>query len=106
MRRLALGTEESHARTQAAVAGLWGYVDELFVMDALESGLVAQGIAVDRAVLQGDWQVAVDDLFGELSLSLPAEKWQVTGGRDGIHTEHLGHMLGEMQFLQRAYPGL
>lgn len=106
MRRLALGTGESKQRTQRAVDELWGYVDELFAMDELEESLVAQGIAVDRATLKDSWHRQVTELFAELAIELPGQDWQVSGGRQGVHTEHLGRMLSEMQFLQRAYPGL
>ena len=106
MRRLGLGTEESNARAQAAVDELWGYVDELFAMDELEEGLVADRIAVDRSALEAPWREAVESLMAHAELSVPEHGWRVTGGRQHVHTEHLGHLLSDLQFMQRAYPGL
>ena len=106
MRRLGLGTEESNQRLQAAIDELWGYVDELFAMDNLEQQLLADGVAVDRAVLRDAWQSDVCELLEAVGLAVPGSEWQVSGGRAGVHTEHLGHLLSEMQFMQRAYPGL
>lgn len=104
--RLGDGTDESHRRVQKAFDDLWGYVPELFQMDALEQALCADGIAVDRASLREPWQAAIAAVLKEATLELPEADWSVSGGREGLHTEHLGHLLAEMQFLQRAYPGL
>ena len=106
MRRLALGTEESHRRTQAALDELWGYVCEFFQMTEHEQRLLEHSIAVDRRILEPSWRAQVTGLLEEVGLQKPPDEWQVTGGRSGQHTEHLGHMLGEMQHLQRTYPGL
>ena len=106
VRRLGLGTDESRRRLQSATHELWGYVDELFEMDDLERDLIDQGIAVDRAVLREDWQAELEQLALSSGITLPESPWQVTGGRQGVHTEHLGHLLSEMQYMQRAYPGL
>ncbi len=106
MRRLGLGTPESNRRMQAALDELWGYIDEFFLMDALEQRLAADRVAVDKQALEVIWRNRVADLVSEVDLQLPGDEWQVAGGRDGVHTEHLGHMLGEMQFMQRSYPGL
>ncbi len=106
MRRFGLGTDESRQRAQAALDDLWGYVAEFFITDELEAGLVDAGVAVERSSLEGAWRHRIGELLSETGLSQPNDTWKVTGGREGIHTEHLGHMLGEMQFLQRAYPGL
>ncbi|MCB1740419.1 MAG: phenylacetate-CoA oxygenase subunit PaaC [Gammaproteobacteria bacterium] len=104
--RLGDGTDESQQRTQGALRSLWGYTPELFQMTPLELTLLEQGIAVDRAALRDVWQDHVDSCLREASLQRPTEQWQVSGGRDGIHTEHLAPMLAQMQYLQRAYPGL
>lgn len=106
MLRLGDGTEESQRRLQQALEDIWGYVPELFAMDALERELADAGIAVDREALAGPWREAVQATFAETEVTLPADDWQVEGGRTGYHTEHLGHLLSELQFLQRAYPGL
>ena len=106
MRRFGLGTDESRHRAQTALDELWGYVSEFFITDELEAGLVEAGVAVDRSSLEAAWRHRIGELLAETGLHQPDDSWKVTGGREGIHTEHLGHMLGEMQFLQRAYPGL
>ena len=106
MKRLGLGTAESNDRSQQALDELWGYVDELFEMDALEKALMTSGVAVDKATLRADWDAVVKATLLAVGLSAPSHDWQVRGGRSGVHTEHLGHLLTELQFLQRAYPGL
>jgi len=106
MIRLGDGTEESHRRLQTALEQLWGYFPEMFQMEALELRLLDQGIAVDRRALRETWDTLFDDTLAEATLSRPQSEWQVAGGRAGNHTEHLGFLLAEMQFLQRAYPGL
>jgi ring-1,2-phenylacetyl-CoA epoxidase subunit PaaC len=103
--RLGDGTTESHRRAQEALDELWTYAGEMFETDGDEHALVAQGIAVDRASLRGDWEESVANLLVEATLTRPAAgSWVQSGGRSGRHSEHLGHLLAEMQFLQRAYP--
>ena len=104
--RLGDGTDESHRRIQQGFDELWGYIDEQFVMTADESELLSQGISVDRQLLRSDWDAQLNNLLDQATLKRPDSDWQLTGGRDGLHTEHHGHLLAEMQFLQRAYPGL
>ena len=106
MVRLGDGTQESHTRLQSALEELWGYTPEMFEMDELETTLAAAGIAVDSAALKPGWEDAVRATFAEATIEPPAEDWSVRGGRQGIHTESLGHLLSELQFMQRAYPGL
>jgi ring-1,2-phenylacetyl-CoA epoxidase subunit PaaC len=106
MLRLGDGTEESHDRMQRAVDELWGYTPELFEMDELEQELADAGIAVDAAALKEGWQRTVLATLAEATLAEPTGDWSVRGGRQGTHTEALGHMLSDMQFVQRAYPGL
>ncbi|WP_116366048.1 1,2-phenylacetyl-CoA epoxidase subunit PaaC [Parahaliea mediterranea] len=105
MLRLGDGTEESQRRLQNALDDLWGYTPELFLMDELETALYELGIAVDRAALQAPWQAAVHSVFSETAVTVPSGGWEVVGGRTGYHTEHLGHLLSDLQFVQRAYPG-
>ncbi|MEE4145334.1 MAG: 1,2-phenylacetyl-CoA epoxidase subunit PaaC [Halieaceae bacterium] len=104
--RLGDGTPESHQRMQRALDELWGYTPELFAMDALEQELADAGIAVDAASLRSGWDRDVTATLAEATLQKPAGDWEVTGGRQGLHTESLGHMLSDLQFMQRAYPGL
>ena len=106
LRRLGLGTQESKHRAQNALDECWGYVAELFERDDLEAALIEQGIAVDRSLLEAAWRENVGKTLAEAELTQPGDEWRQTGGRSGVHTEHLGHMLGDMQFMQRAYPGL
>jgi len=103
--RLGDGTEESHARAAAALEELWAYTGELFAMDAAERTLAADGIAVDRAALKPQWQATIGRVLREATLETPADGWMQGGGRAGRHTEHLGHLLAEMQVLHRAHPG-
>jgi ring-1,2-phenylacetyl-CoA epoxidase subunit PaaC len=103
--RLGDGTDESRRRAQAALDELWPYTGEMFECDAAEQALVAQGVATDPASLRGEWQRSVDAVLAEATLAKPAAPWMQSGGRSGRHSEHLGHLLAEMQFLQRAYPG-
>ena len=107
--RLGDGTDESHRKMQASLDELWMYTGEMFAADAIEIGLIENGIAVDVRKLRAPWLVNVRAVLDEATLALPAGLWMQgsdgRGGKQGIHTEHLGHMLGEMQFLQRAYPG-
>ncbi|MEM7100053.1 MAG: 1,2-phenylacetyl-CoA epoxidase subunit PaaC [Pseudomonadota bacterium] len=106
MRRLAMGTQESHDRTQKALDELWGYVAEFFILTEIEERLLADNISVDRRNLEPQFKTSVGTLFDEIGLIQPSDDWKVVGGRLGQHTEHLGPMLGEMQFMQRTYPGL
>ncbi len=106
MVRLGDGTEESHTRMQTALNELWGYRHELFMDDELETELQQQGIAITRTDLQQAWDAAINDCLAEATLSIPETDWTVTGGRAGVHSEHLGHMLDDMQCLHRSYPGV
>lgn len=103
--RLGDGTDESHRRAQDALDELWSYAGEMFETDAVEQKLIAQGVAVDPASLRPEWQRSMDEVLAEATLAKPAASWMQSGGRGGRHSEHLGHLLAEMQFLQRAYPG-
>jgi ring-1,2-phenylacetyl-CoA epoxidase subunit PaaC len=105
MLRLGDGTAESHARVQMAVNDLWRYTGELFLTDDVEQRLVKQGIGVDSSTLEKPWRAQVDDVLKRAGLTAPTVNWMQRGGRSGKHTEHLGHMLAEMQTLQRQHPG-
>lgn len=103
--RLGDGTDESHERMQKAADELWGYTHELFEQDALELSLVEMDIAADAGSLRSDWEAGVKAVFDEATLKVPDAEWAVRGGREGYHTENLGHLLTELQFVHRAYPG-
>jgi ring-1,2-phenylacetyl-CoA epoxidase subunit PaaC len=103
--RLGDGTVESHARAQNAVEELWPYTGEAFEPDAGEGELVGRGVAIDPAGLRETWSRTVTAVLAEATLTAPAPGWTQRGGRDGRHSEHLGHLLSELQYLQRSYPG-
>jgi ring-1,2-phenylacetyl-CoA epoxidase subunit PaaC len=103
--RLGDGTDESRRRAIAALDELWPYTAELFEMDAAASSLATAGIVPDRASLLPIWDRTVDRVLAEATLTRPVAGAVQTGGRRGIHTEHLGPMLAEMQSLARAHPG-
>ncbi|MBI1201307.1 MAG: phenylacetate-CoA oxygenase subunit PaaC [Rhodopseudomonas sp.] len=103
--RLGDGTDESHARAQAAVDELWPYTGEMFECDEIERALVEAGVAVDPATLRARWDKTISEVLSEATLSRPDNGYMQSGGRVGRHSEHLGHILSELQFLQRAYPG-
>jgi len=103
--RLGDGTEESHRRAQAALDALWPYTGEMFEADETVTALIAAGLAVDPAPVRAEWQKTVAATIAEATLRRPADGWMQSGGRHGRHSEHLGYVLAELQFLQRAYPG-
>lgn len=103
-RRLGDGTEESNARMQKAIDELWMYTGELFENDELDENLIALGIAPDASAIKGKWKTAIMDLLAEARLKVPADTYMQSGSRQGVHTEHLGYILADMQYLQRAYP--
>lgn len=101
--RLGDGTAESHGRMQAGLDRVWPYVDELFEPDEVGSRL--PDVAVDPAVLRPAWETYVGAVVDEATLTRPQPTWRSRGGRTGAHTEHLGHLLAEMQHLHRSHPG-
>jgi ring-1,2-phenylacetyl-CoA epoxidase subunit PaaC len=104
MVRLGDGTDESRRRLIAGLDWCWRFVDELFESDAVTSALVAARIAPDPTALRARFDAEVDRTLGEAGLGRPPARRPIVGGRHGRHSEHLGHLLAEMQFLPRAYP--
>lgn len=102
--RLGDGTEESHRRMQAAMDELWIFTGELFEADGVEEALVAESVAPDPGPLRQPWREQMEAILAEATLQIPGEQWMRRGGKQGVHSEHLGYLLAEMQFLQRAYP--
>jgi ring-1,2-phenylacetyl-CoA epoxidase subunit PaaC len=98
------GTEESHARMQRAINSFWEYTGELFEVDEVEQALAAEGVAPDLTQLAEPWRATVADTLHQATLEMPEAPWIHSGGKKGIHSESLGYILAEMQFLQRAYP--
>ena len=105
--RLGDGTEESNRRINSALADLWPFTGEMFEAAEYENMLAEKSIGVSVSDIENDWQSKVKDIVEEATLLYPGNKnvWMQSGGKNGIHSEHLGFILAEMQFLQRAYPG-
>ena len=99
------GTEHSHARMQGAVDKLWPYANEWFESDAVDAHCAALGLAPAAPTLAAPWLASVDGVLARATLATPAYQGHQRGGKQGVHSEHLGHLLSELQFLQRAYPG-
>lgn len=102
--RLGDGTEESHQRLVQALELLWPFTGEMFIPVAYEKEGIAEGWAAHIQSLQQPWLQKITEIFQEACITVPERQWQQTGGKTGIHTELLGFLLAEMQFLQRAYP--
>jgi ring-1,2-phenylacetyl-CoA epoxidase subunit PaaC len=98
------GTEESRHRMQTAVDELWPFCDEMFTMDAVDTAMAERGIGVDLERLREPWTDHVRTVMEEATLRIPNEDGWQRGGKNGVHSEHLGYILADMQFLQRAYP--
>lgn len=103
--RLGDGTDESHARVQASLHDLWRYTGEMFVADALDDEIQTRFNGPNLRLIESQWQVNVAAIVAEATLELPGEQWMASGGKQGRHTEHLGYLLAEMQYLQRTYTG-
>lgn len=104
--RLGDGTEESHQRMEKALEELWPYTGEMFETTGYENEAVEDRTGINVSELKNDWLNKIKSVFKEATLSFPDENsWMHSGGKTGSHTEHLGYLLAEMQFLQRAYPG-
>ena len=106
MIRLGDGTEESHTRLQNAVNDIWSFTGELFLMSDAEKAMLQEGVSVDTSALKDAWKQEVDAILKEATITLPENDWMHKGGKSGKHSEHLGYILAELQFMQRAYPGM
>lgn len=104
MIRLGDGTEESHNKVQASLNNLWKYMDELFFMNEVDQELIVDGVAINLEDLRQSYNDKVKQVLELATLSLPQNNWKQTGGRIGRHSEHFGHLIAEMQYMQRAYP--
>jgi len=104
--RLGDGTEESHRRAQTAIDDLWAFTGEMFHIDESERALIDSGIAVDPVTQRPQWLKTVSDIVSEATLVLPRSDWVQQGGRSGRHSEHLGHLLSELQSMPRTFPGV
>jgi ring-1,2-phenylacetyl-CoA epoxidase subunit PaaC len=104
--RLGDGTDESHKRVQNSLNNLWRYTDELFYVDASDEVLTKQGILPDLSDLKSLWLQEVNTVLDLATLQIPTNNWQFEGGRKGVHSEHMGYLLSELQFMQRVYPNM
>ena len=102
--RLGDGTQVSNSKVQEALNDLWKYTGELFEMDEIDNEILKLGIGVDNSKLRNKWNEIINKTLNEAKLNRPEDDYMATGSKKGIHTEHLGFLLAEMQFLPRAYP--
>jgi ring-1,2-phenylacetyl-CoA epoxidase subunit PaaC len=103
--RLGDGTDESHARIQEAIDGLWRYTGELFETDEVDKTMMLEGTGCDPAALLAPWTAIGTRTFSQATLRMPSNVFMQKGGKRGVHTEALGFLLAEMQYLQKTYPG-
>ena len=106
IKRLGDGTDESHQRMQNAINDLWTYTDELFHQTDADKAMVEQGIGVDITKLKNTYYEHVKEVLEEDTIAIPDNPYFQKGGKQGIHTEHLGYLLNDMQFMQRNYPNM
>ena len=102
--RLGDGTEESNKRIQKSLNDLWQFTGEFFEMDEIDQKIYKEGIGVNNSSLKSEWDKIVNTTLKESNLIRPEDGHMQSGSKNGMHTEHLGHLLSEMQFLPRAYP--
>jgi ring-1,2-phenylacetyl-CoA epoxidase subunit PaaC len=102
--RLGDGTKESNSKVQESLENIWQFTAELFEMDEIDIELLNAGIAVDNKALKVEWDEIINNTLKKAKLSRPEDGYMASGGKKGMHTEYLGFLLAEMQFLQRAYP--
>ena len=106
IKRLGDGTEESHSKMQNAIDDLWTYTDELFHLTDVDKAMVKAGVGVDVTKLKDTYYTKVSEILQEATLEVPESKYFQKGGKQGIHTEHMGYLLAELQYMQRAYPNM
>ncbi|MEQ6124345.1 1,2-phenylacetyl-CoA epoxidase subunit PaaC [Pseudotenacibaculum sp. MALMAid0570] len=106
VKRLGDGTKESQAKMQAGVDALWTYTDELFHQTDADKAMIEEGIGVDVTKFKDVYMQKVSQVLTEATLNVPETKWFQKGGKQGIHTEHLGYLLSDLQYMQRTYPNM
>ena len=106
MKRLGDGTEESHQCIQQAVNDLWVYTDELFYMTEADQEMLQNGVGVDLSLLKDTYYERIKSVLEEATIEIPESKYFQKGGKKGVHTEHMGFILTEMQYMQRTYPNM
>jgi len=102
--RLGDGTSESHEKVQDSINDLWEYTGDLFEMNEVDETLIKEGIAVDLTKVKTEWNKTVNTVLEKATLTLPEDAYMHSGRLEAVHSEYLGHLIAEMQFLQRAYP--
>jgi len=103
--RLGDGTEESHNRMLKAIDEFWKYTEELFAAASYERQVANDGTGIDISKLKDQWMTKVKEILSEATLTIPGKTSMQEGGKEGKHTEHLSHILSELQYMQRTYPG-
>ncbi|MEY4286045.1 MAG: phenylacetate-CoA oxygenase subunit PaaI [Bacteroidota bacterium] len=104
--RMGDGTEESHRRAQDAIDHLWRYTNELFYENEIDQTLQTEGKVPSLATIHTQWLNTVSEVLNEATLQIPANNWKFDGGREGRHSEHMGYLLSDLQYMQRAYPNM
>lgn len=103
--RLGDGTEESHMRAQQSIDDLWRYTGELFAADEVDDSFAGEFGGPDLGRIREQWRAEITAILDQATLATPEDAWMASGGKQGRHSEHLGYLLAEMQYLQRRYPG-
>lgn len=106
IKRLGDGTEESHLKIQTAINDLWIFIDELFHQTDADKEMVKQGVGVDVTLLKEDYYKKINSILEEATLEIPQVEYFQKGGKLGIHSEHMGYLLSDLQYMQRTYPNM
>jgi len=106
LKRLGDGTAESHEKMQNAIDNLWTYTDELFHMTDSDMEMLKKGVAVNTRMLKPDYLKRVTEILNEATLKIPESKYFQKGGKMGRHSEHMGYILSDLQYMQRTYPNM
>ena len=106
IKRLGDGTEESHQKIQTAINDLWIFTDELFHQTDADKEMVKQGIGIDVTLLKEDYNKKINSILEEATLEIPQVEYFQKGGKLGIHSEHMGYLLSDLQYMQRTYPNM
>jgi ring-1,2-phenylacetyl-CoA epoxidase subunit PaaC len=106
VKRLGDGTKESHEKMQEAINDLWRYTDELFYATAADKAMIEEGVGVDVFKVKEEYYSYVSEVLKEATLKVPENKYFTRGGKEGVHTEHMGYLLSELQYMQRTYPNM
>jgi ring-1,2-phenylacetyl-CoA epoxidase subunit PaaC len=106
VKRLGDGTEVSHEKMQEAIDHLWSYTEELFELSPIEAAMQEAGIGADLALIKKEYYQNVTTILEEATIEVPETKWSKSGGKKGVHTEYMGYILAELQYMQRTYPNM